>query len=77
MGMKQASRAKRIWFWLTCWRPLTKYEYVKLWEFFMKFCVAVEKDHLRVNKEIAELKMRIGVKEIKKEKENIERGMYQ
>ena len=43
----------------------------------MKFGLAIEQDHIKFSKDIAELKTQIGVKEIKKEKENTERGMYQ
>lgn len=77
MEMKKISKAKRIWFWLTCWRPATKYEQVKLWEFFMKFALAVEKDHRKFVKDIAEIKQVVGIKDTKKEKENMERGMYE
>jgi len=76
MEIKQASRKKRIWFWLTCWRPVTKYEYIKQWEFLMKFGLAIEKDHKRFNTDIASLKEHVGIKETKKEKDNIDRGMY-
>ena len=77
MEIKRASRQKRIWFWLTCWRPITKYEYVKLWEFFMKFGLAVEKDHREYKEDIAALKAQIGIKDINRENENTERGMYE
>jgi len=76
MELQKASRRKRIWFWLTCWRPITKYEYIKLWEFFMKFGLAVEKDHKRFISDIVTLKQHVGINETKKENENIERGMY-
>jgi len=76
MEIKRASRKKRIWFWLTCWRPVTKYEYVKLWEFLMKFGMAVNKDHVRFQKDIETLKTQTVGKDAKKKKENFERGMY-
>jgi len=77
MTIQRASRKKKIWFWLTCWRPVTKYEYVKLWEVFMKFGLAVEKDHIKFNNDIEALKQQVGIKETKKENENIDRGMYE
>lgn len=76
MEMREASKRKRIWFWLTCWRPISKYEHVKMWEFLMKFCMAVEKDHRRFMKDIAEIKQVMSIKETKKDDENMERGMY-
>jgi hypothetical protein len=77
MQMIKASRKKRFWFWLTCWRPCTKYEYTKLWEFLLKFGNAVEKDHMRFQKDIMTLKAQVEIKNIIKKRENIERGMYE
>ena len=54
-----------------------KYEYVKMWEYFMKFAIAVEKDHNRFMKDIAEIKQTMNIKETKKDDENQERGMFQ
>lgn len=77
MEMQRASKRKRIWFWLTCWRPITKYEYVKLWEFLLKFGSAVEKDHFKFMNDIKALNQRVGIKDMQKENENMIRGMYQ
>ena len=76
MELKRASLKKRIWFWLTCWRPVTKYEYVKHMEFFMKFAMAVNKDHVNFQKDIQALKKVVAESKYK-EKENIEKGMYE
>lgn len=75
MQIKRAKLKARIYFWLTCWRPVIKYEQRKNWEFIMKFCVAVEQDHIRFQKDIAALQKQVGVK--KENKENTERGMYE
>lgn len=34
-------KLKLLWFWLTCWRPITKYEIAKQSDSFMKLCGAV------------------------------------
>jgi hypothetical protein len=76
MEMKKASKIRKIWFWLTCWRPTTKYEYVKIWEFLMKFGMAIEKDHMKFHNDIQTLNKRVEIKDTQKENENTERGMY-
>lgn len=68
-------RIIRVWFWLTCWRPVTKYEMGKMYQTFIKFGMAVEKDHIRFNDNLILLNKQVGIK-TKDDKENIDRGMY-
>ena len=76
MELKRASLKKRIWFYLTCWLPVTRYKFTKNMEFFMKFAVAVNKDHMNFQKDIQALK-KVVAESNYKEKENIEKGMYE
>lgn len=73
---KKIDRIRKIWFYLTCWRPITKYEHRIMWEWFMKFAQAVDKDHIVFIRDIDELQRKIGIDKKSKDNENIERGMY-
>jgi hypothetical protein len=46
---------KRVWFWLTCWRPLTKYEMAKKEEIWLRVGLAVLNNHRAIESIIKNL----------------------
>lgn len=77
---KRHPKLIKLWFWLTCWRPITKYEHAKLTQNLIGYSnmINLELRDIKINMNhiVASLNQK-GLLNTKDDSNNVDRGMFQ